>query len=83
MGRPLGWIQPKAQASRMKANSATDRPTRQASARAMRLSAGCSARGLAVESEGLRSIIVPALAKAPMMPIRARTMITFMARIVD
>jgi len=74
VGMPVGAIQPIFQDNRMNRNSAIDKPTRTASARAMR----ASRRSPLWLSSDLRSMKKPALAKAPSTPTSAMTMTNFM-----
>lgn len=67
---PVGLTQPIDQASRMKRNRATDKPTRQARARAI-------ACGEVAGSRPLRSISTPALASAPTMDTSTITISAF------
>jgi hypothetical protein len=69
---PVGRTQPMYQLSRMNKNSATDKPTRIANARAI-----CLWRPSALLP--LRSIKTPALAKAPSTAININTISVFIA----
>jgi hypothetical protein len=69
---PVGRTQPMYQLSRMNKNSATDKPTRSAKARAI-----CLWRPSALLP--LRSIKTPALARAPNTAININTISVFIA----
>jgi hypothetical protein len=69
-GMPVGRTQPMYQLSRMNKNSATDRPTRSAKARAICLCRPSS-------RVPLRSMNTPALARAPKTAINSNTITIF------